>query len=228
MDATVQTPSGPIALHVCKDGDGTGTGWVEVYEQSFPSGQRQDLAQIRAQFERGTMELDETRDPEGRVLCMTLTEVFSGGGPRFLLACYTATRPELRSLGIGSIHRTKLVELLRAEYGDFLGLFSEIESTREPGLDPATRALRLRRLAFFERLGVERLPIDYRFPSYDPGAPPLHGELLWVPFGDPALDDDTLSDVLRRIYVEGYGLSADDPFIASALDEAARTLPAES
>jgi hypothetical protein len=226
MTATLETPAGPRALHVCKDGDGESPGWVQVYEESFPHGQRQGLAEIRAALAAGTMELDETRDQDEQVLCMTLTEVFGADPPEFLLACYTATRPTLRSLGIGSLHRRRLVELLRQEYPAHLGLFSEIESTREPGLDAATRTLRLRRLEFFLRLGVRRLPVDYRFPSYAPGHPPLQGELLWVPFGEPRLDRDALLHVLRRIYTEGYGLDPSDPFIPEALDLAARSLSA--
>jgi hypothetical protein len=211
---TIQTPFGPRTLHVCKDGEGSA--WVEVYESSFPVAQRQSVAQLRDLIRSGTMELDETRDQDEQIVCITLTEVFDHQPPEFLLACYTATPPQLRSLGIGSIHRRRLVELLRAEYPRHLGLFSEIESTREAGLEPSVLQTRLRRLAFFERLGVERLPIDYRFPSFEGGAP-LQGELLWVPFGAPTLDRVTLRNVLIRIYTEGYGLDPSDPFIGDAL-----------
>src|SRR5437763_1950059 len=109
MAATIQTPDGARELHVCKDGDGENEGWVHVYTSSFPGGQRQSVEQIRELIKAGTMELDETRDQDDQVLCMTLTEVFGGISPRFLLACYTATQPSLRSLGIGSIHRRRLV-----------------------------------------------------------------------------------------------------------------------
>ena len=211
MPETILAPSGPIALHVCRDGDAEGRGWVDVYETSFPPGQRQSVEEIRALVEAGAMELDETRDQDDRIACMTVTEVFDRVGPKFLLACYTATPPPLRSLGIGSVHRRRLVELLQAEHPDHLGLFSEIESTKEPGLDPQALVTRQRRLAFFLRLGVQRLPIDYRFPSYHPDAPSLRGELLWVPFAAPTIDRDTLRGVLMRIYTEGYGLAPSDP-----------------
>lgn len=217
MLATIQAPSGPLSLHICKDGDGSNPGWVRLYEASFPAGQRQSVDQVREAIRAGSMELDETRDQDDRVVCMTLTEVFAGDGPDFLLACYTATDPGLRSLGIGSIHRTRLVELLRGEYPGSLGLFSEIESTREPGLDPHTLETRRRRLAFFLRLGVQKLPIDYLFPSYEPGSGPLMGELLWVPFGGPTPGPGVLREVLTRIYVEGYGLDPADPFIGEAI-----------
>lgn len=217
MIATIQTKSGPLDVHVCKDGNGDGDGWIEVYRDSFPDGQRQGVPEIRELLRTGAMELDETRDQDERVLCMTLTEVFGAHPPEFLLACYTATRPDLRSLGIGSLHRRRLVELLRGEYGGYIGLFTEIESTLEEGLDPETLETRRRRLAFFLRLGLERLPVDYRFPSFAAGAAPMRGELLWVPFGSRTLDPTTLRQVLERIYTEGYGLSASDPFVAEAI-----------
>jgi hypothetical protein len=116
---------------------------------------------------------------------------------------------------------------LRSEYPNHLGLFSEIESTTEPGLDPATRTTRLRRLNFFLRLGVLKLPVDYRFPSFVPDQPPQAGELLWVPFGDASIDEATLRLVVERIYVEGYGMSADAPFVKEELARLARSRGSE-
>lgn len=110
MKFTINLPDGPAVLNVCKDGDGNGADWVDIDEQSFPSGQRQAIPQIRELLHSGAMELDET----GRVLCLTLTEVFGSPTPEFLLACSTETGPELRSLGIGSVHRTRLLDLLKA------------------------------------------------------------------------------------------------------------------
>jgi hypothetical protein len=217
VEELIQTPKGQRRLHVCRDGTGADDDWVEIYELSFPHGQRQDIDDLRRQIERGTIELDETRDQDGTLYCLTLTEVFGQAAPRFLLACYTATAPEMRSLGIGSMHRRRLVELLQEEYPDHLGLFSEIESTTEPGLDAETLRTRQRRLNFFLRLGVRKLPVDYRFPSFVPGERPQAGELLWVPFGSAKLDRETLGRVVKRIYVEGYRLQPDDPFVKEEL-----------
>jgi hypothetical protein len=220
---TLDTGKGPLKLHVCKDGSIENDEWVKIYDVSFPPEQRQDLAQLKQQLEDGSMELDETRDQDNNILCMTVTEVFQ---PRskapwaFLLACYTAVIPEMRGLGIGSVHRRRLDELLKVEYPTFMGIFSEIESTREAGIDPQLMQTRVRRKSFFMKLGLLPVDIDYRFPSYTPGGSPLHGELLFVPFAasaDSMLDRKTLSVVLTRIYTEGYGVSPNDPFIAAVL-----------
>ncbi len=229
--ATLETPKGPIQLHVCKDGTFENTEWISLYEEAFPPSQRQDLKDVQAQLAEGVMELDETRDQQEEILCMTLTEVFGGDDksePNLLLACYTAVSHQMRGLGIGSVHRRKLDELLNNEYPDYLGIFSEIESTKEKGVDDEAMLIRTKRKAFFMRLGLIPVEIDYLFPSFVAGDPPLEGELLWVPFGPPEIQVAVLEKVLRRIYVEGYRLSEDDPLINRVLKTIRLTSPASS
>ncbi len=213
----VKTPVGEKVLTVCKDGTSENEDWVKIYDESFPPDQRQSLDDLRKGLETGDMELDETRDQDGNIMCMTVTEVFSKQRglrvPPFLLACYTAVVPSLRGCGIGSIHRRKLGQLLKKEYPGYLGVFSEIESTRVTGLPEDVMTTRVRRKNFFMRLGLLPLDVDYVFPSYAPGEKPIHGELLWVPFTDPTLPSDALCTVIKRIYIEGYGLDANSELI---------------
>ncbi|HEY9680117.1 MAG TPA: hypothetical protein V6C86_00820 [Oculatellaceae cyanobacterium] len=229
--ATLETPKGTIKLHVCKDGTFENDEWIELYEEAFPPSQRQELDDVQQQLRSGVMELDETRDSQEEILCMTLTEVFGGDEatePNLLLACYTAVAHQMRGLGIGSIHRRKLGELLSAEYPDYLGIFSEIESTKEKGISEKDMLVRTKRKSFFMRLGLIPVEIDYLFPSYTKGEPALEGELLWVPFGPPELQVKTLEKVLRRIYVEGYKLDETDPLIDSVLKTIRLKSPASS
>jgi hypothetical protein len=229
--ATLVTPKGPINLHVCKDGTFENTEWISLYEEAFPPSQRQDLDDVQKLLAQGVMELDETRDEKEDILCMTLTEVFGGDDssePNLLLACYTAVSHQMRGLGIGSIHRSKLGELLSSEYPDYLGIFSEIESTKEQGVDAQAMLVRTKRKSFFMKLGLLPIEIDYLFPSYVAGEPPLQGELLWVPFGPPELQLSILEQVLKRIYVEGYRLDETDPLIDRVLQSIRLTSPASS
>src|SRR4029434_2652835 len=158
MGETVDTPFGPKVLEVCKDGFAGNNDWINVYEVSFPESQRQDINGLQRQLDDGSMELDETRDQDGDILCMTITEEFGRQAPakdaQFLLACYTAVVPWHRRLVIGSIQRRKLGALLRSEYPNYLGIFSEIESTKEEGVAPEIMKTRIRRKAFFMRLGL--------------------------------------------------------------------------
>jgi GNAT superfamily N-acetyltransferase len=213
----LETKRGRLNLHVCKDGSLENDDWIRIYEASFPPDQRQDVSEIKFCLQEGSMELDETRDETGDILCMTISEIFR---PRhqhapFVLACYTAVAPDFRGLGIGSVHRTSLDKLLQAEYSRYIGIVSEIESTKVSGLADDVMEVRVKRKRFFLKLGLEPLDVDYYFPSTIGGGEPIAGELLWVPFEKGATPGrDMLCDVLQRIYVDGYGLRVNDPFLA--------------
>lgn len=219
MDTTtIDTPQGQLQLHVCKDGDNKNTDWISIYNASFPPDQQQPIDELKKQIGDGSMELDETRDQSGRILCMTLSEIFRPKDQHisFVLACYTAVVPTMRGIGIGSVHRRKLEQLLRQEYGSYLGMFTEIESTKQHTDDPQLAQTRVRRKNFFLKLGLIPLDVPYRFPSYD-GGQPLEGELLWYPFGAAKLTPEQLERVIFRIYTEGYGLGEDDEFVNAEL-----------
>jgi len=218
----LSTPKGELDLHVCKDGQINSREWVDLYEISFPPDEKQNLDELNVCLEAGSMELDETRDQSGRILCMTITEVFRPhhNNVPFLLACYTAVLPEFRGLGVGSVHRNKLAELLKSEYPHFTGIFTEIVSTKAKGFDDAEMEIRHKRKRFFLKLGLLDLGIDYRFPSSVNPDEYLDGELLWLPFAETAnLSKDSTADVLQRIYTEGYGLRVDDPFVQKMLGQ---------
>lgn len=220
--AVVDTPQGQKVLHVCRDGDVESKEWIPIYEEAFPADQRQPLDQLEASLKSGDMELDETRDAEGNILCMTITEVFrekpATQKPQFLLACYTAVVKAFRGCGIGTVHRKRCEALLQQEYPTFLGLFSEIESTKEAGVPPDAMLVRTKRKSFFMKLGLKPLDIQYWFPNYE-GGEPVPGELLYYPFAVQTLDTPTLVAALKRIYIEGYGLQDNDPQLARLLEQ---------
>lgn len=218
---SLNTSKGQLNLHVCKDGSVDNDEWIRIYEKSFPVAERQLIEEIKFCLSEGSMELDETRDEHDRILCMTITEIFR---PRhnhlpFLLACYTAVEEEYRGLGIGTVHRKKLEELLRGEYSHYVGIITEIESTKVENLAPEVLEMRRRRKRFFLKLGLQPIEsVDYYFPSITAGEAPIAGELLWVPFQPSGtLTQDNICNILERIYIDGYGLRADDPFIAKML-----------
>jgi hypothetical protein len=223
IETTVlKTPKGELDLHVCKDGNIDGTQWVDIYNISFPADEKQNIDELKSCLDAGSMELDETRDQSGRILCMTITEVFRPHHKNvpFLLACYTAVLPEFRGLGVGSVHRTRLAQLLKSEYHNFAGIFTEIVSTMASGLDDKEMEIRRARKRFFLKLGLQPINIDYKFPSSVDPSQYLDGELLWVPFQQGAeLVAEQIADVLQRIYTEGYGLRADDPFVQRMLGQ---------
>lgn len=214
----IQTPTGELSLHVLKERNEDNHDWIDIYTESFPPDQRQPIDDMRAQLKSGRMELDETRDANDKILCMTVSEIFhpGEGAPPFILACYTAVTPSMRSLGIGTVHRKRVEQLLQSEYGGYLGMIAEIESTKQKTDDPELAQTRIRRKNFFMRLGLIPLDVPYRFPSYD-GSEPLEGELLWYPFAGQEITHEEVVPIVRRIYTEGYGLNEKDAFVNDEL-----------
>jgi GNAT superfamily N-acetyltransferase len=197
------------ATHLCQPSAGQEDDWRLLYENSFPQDERMLVTEIRQHLQQGTMLLHKTVNKNNDLLCFSLT--FPLHNPDCLLLSYIATDPTKRSGGFGSKHMKRLVEILKAQYPNNLGLFLEIESTREPGLDQATHKARQRRLEFYQRLGAKRLCKKYLMPSMVAGAPPRHGELMWLEFGTHLIDDPTLMRVILAIYEKAYSMKPSDP-----------------
>lgn len=198
---------------LCQPSTGQEDDWKNLYESSFPQDERMTADDIRQHLSKGTMTLHKTLNKNGELLCFSLVFPVSD----FVLLSYIATDPTKRSGGFGSKHMRRLVEILKAQYPNHLGMFLEIESTKEQGLDPATQKARLRRLDFYQRLGAKRLCKNYLWPSMVPGASPRAGELLWVEFGGKVIDDSVLPRVILEIYERAYLLQASDPIIQKVL-----------
>src|SRR5271170_5194276 len=121
---------------LCQPSTGQEDDWKNLYESSFPQDERMAVAELRRLLSNGSMMLHKTVNKTGELLCFSLT--FPVPNSDFVLLSYIATDPTKRSGGFGSKHMKRLIEILKAQYPNHLGLFLEIESTREPGLDPAT------------------------------------------------------------------------------------------
>jgi len=200
---------------LCQPSTGQEDDWKNLYESSFPQDERMAVAELRRLLSNGSMMLHKTVNKTGELLCFSLT--FPVPNSDFVLLSYIATDPTKRSGGFGSKHMKRLVEILKAQHPNHLGMFLEIESTREPGLDPATHKARQRRLDFYQRLGYKRLCKKYLMPSMVPGNPPRQGELMWIEFGTKVIDDTVLARVLLEIYEKAYQLKATDPLVQTVL-----------
>lgn len=200
---------------LCHSSNGQEDDWKALYENSFPVDERMAVQDIRQHLNRGTMLLHKTMNKANELLCFSLT--FPLIGADSVLLSYIATDPTKRSGGFGSKHMRRLVELLKVQYPGHYGLFLEIESTKEPGLDLATLKSRQRRLDFYQRLGAKRLCKTYVWPSMIPGQPPRLAELLWIDFGGKLIDDPVLAKVILTIYEKAYNLKAADPMVQTVL-----------
>ncbi|MBU6452568.1 MAG: hypothetical protein KGS72_12355 [Cyanobacteria bacterium REEB67] len=208
------------AASLCVPSAGVEEDWKNLYEASFPEDERMPVDLCRSMLAAGNIFLHKSTAADSSLHCFSLVTPMSN----FLLLAYIATDQTKRSSGIGSKHMNALIDLLKKSHPNHLGLFLEIESTLEPNLSIADASARKRRLAFYERLGCQRLVgKSYLLPSYSPGLAARHGELLWFDFAALAGNDATLQAVIAEIYTVGYGISTSDPSYVKVVGQFAAT-----
>ncbi len=88
------------------------------------------IKEVRTLLTSGTMLLHKTTDGHGALQCFSLVTVLSNN----VLLAYIATDQTKRSSGVGSKHMKVLIDLLKKLYPTYIGLFLEIESTKEKNL----------------------------------------------------------------------------------------------
>ncbi len=193
------------SAQLCQPSNGQESDWSKLYETAFPQDERMPLADVQAMISNNTMLLHRTTNAAGELLCFSLVTPMSN----FSLLAYIATDQTKRSSGVGSKHMKELIQVLKASYHQTqVGLFLEIESTKEANLSVDETTMRKRRLAFYQRLHCKRLcSKDYFLPSYGAGVAHRAGELLWYEFGAAVDKDSTVAQVISEIYTRGYGIS---------------------
>jgi len=201
---------------LCQTSTGQEDDWKTLYESSFPADERMAVEDIRQLLSKGQMMLHRSLNKQGELLCFSLTFPVTD----FTLLSYIATDSTKRSGGYGSKHLKRLVELFKTEHPKHIGLFLEIESTKEKGLDPEVQKMRNRRLDFYQRLGAKRMHKDYFCPNLaQVGGTPRPGELLWVDFGTTTIDDTVLARVVKEIYERAYNISCDNSLVQQVLSQ---------
>jgi len=200
--------STPNHTNLCVQSAGSEDDWKDLYEASFPLDERMSVTEVRTLLANGTMLLHKTTDAQGGLQCFSLVTVLSN----FILLAYIATDQTKRSSGVGSKHMKALIALLQKTYPTYLGLFLEIESTKEKNLSTDEDKARKRRLAFYQRLHCKRLTgREYLLPSYAPGTAARQGELLWFEFNGPVSDCAVIQAVIAEIYTKAYSIPTTDP-----------------
>jgi len=205
-------------IRLCEPTTVLSDSWRRLYEAAFPAGERESEEKLRRLMDEGKMIVHETLTEQGDLLGFTMVSLASN----FSFLAYMATDPARRSGGIGTKHLKRLVELLKEQFPNHIGLFLEIEAT-----DPDTvvisdeeRPIRKRRLTFYQRIGA-RVVCDqavYLTPSYTQAGKYWEGDLLCIDF-DHQVCKHQVASVIREIYSRFYNLPANHELVRKVITE---------
>lgn len=195
---------------------------LALYQAAIPVRERHPDARIVGLLTREDGRIWGLRDADSDDALLGFAIVYvpprrgiAGSRPLALLE-YTAVDPALRGCGLGGQLLDAVATALKAEGAHLL---AEVEDPREPGLTEDERAMRQRRLRFYQRLGWGWIrDLDYVLPlvSADPETPPPPMILLDSD-PDAPLSRADLATGLEHWFTAVYGCSADDPRIVAML-----------
>lgn len=181
---------------------------LELYVESFPRDERGPLAEMAA-YASDSPPPGPWRLEAAEVAGTLGGLIFYGSFPSlpagFLI--FIAAAPSIRGTGVGR------ALLQRAAEASGPGpLLWECERP-ELASDPAERAVRLRRLAWFRRQGASLLSKGHTQPALGPDRQPVPLYLLGLP-GAEGLD---FPSVYPSLMAAAYGVPSDHPVVIEAL-----------
>lgn len=181
-----------------------------IYLDGFPPHERAEFSELVESVETGTRWFFGATRAEILLGFATLVPNVARG---VHLLEYLAVARAIRNEGIGGQLLDDLVRQLRAQDATHALV---IEAEAEDGGDEAERALRRRRIAFYQRHGAQLIPGTewYRAPNAnDAGSTAM--KLMWL-----ALDTtcglppkNQVRDCVRGIYTRDYGLPPKHPLM---------------
>lgn len=176
----------------------------ELYRSSMPAAERKSRTTLQASLGRSDYRAVLLRRAE-RLIGYSI--LFVPENDNFCLLEYMAVREGLRGGGIGSGLFRHSVAVARASRPD-IAVLLEVDSYREASAD---RAMRVRRQAFYHRLGCLRVEgLDYVLPLETGRAPPVMDLMILPPADGAVIRRAELERWLRAVYVTVYNQSPAD------------------
>lgn len=205
-------------IRLCEPSTVLDDAWRKLYEAAFPEGERESEANLSKRLDEGKLLYHRTLDEQGNMLGFTMVSLASN----FSFLAYMATDANRRSSGIGTRHLKRLIELLKEQFPDHLGLVLEIEATDPDTIEISDeeKTTRKRRLAFYTRLGARVVceQAVYLTPSYSQPGKYWEGELLCIEFGERVCKHQVAS-MIREIYARFYMLPRNHELVRKVLAE---------
>lgn len=183
---------------------------VLLYEKSFPLEERQPVAEIKELVDKGRIVVHTTRDGENNLKGFSFTSMHDETTTKFANLDFIATQEEARSQGLGSLHFSRLRELIGKEHPELSAMTLEMEHPKEAGINDSVRALREYRSKFYDRLdtpdtNIKFTILDFEDPSY-------RGPAQWRAWVYKPEDFNAV-ETARTMYMDegGYGIARNAP-----------------
>jgi ribosomal protein S18 acetylase RimI-like enzyme len=187
-------------------------GVARIYAASIPASERKPLEAIRQMADRPDYRLIAAADDTDRVI--GFAAVFVPADETFALLEYLAVDESTRGRGMGAALFAGAVEALGAESRP-RSVLVEVDADLP---DAPDHEIRVRRQAFYRRLGCRRMAdLDYELPLRAAGLPPPMHLFVHHRENDAPVRRTNLARALRKIYTDVYGQPADDPRIGRML-----------
>jgi GNAT superfamily N-acetyltransferase len=176
----------------------------EIYVGAFPEALRAPFADL---LRDDTLALIDDARPVGLAVSRPL------GPTGWVFLRYLAVAA--RGRGVGSqLWRHACDHWAGAGYSRVL---LDVEDPDEDGIDPDEKALRQRRIVFYQRLGAALVPVhDFRPPQHDGVPHPLR--LVTAGTGPGPVAAASVRDLVLAVYRYRYGLPADHPIVRRSLE----------
>lgn len=195
----------PNMVRLCVPSTSLEDDWRKLYASAFPVAEQEPEQRLQQLIDAGRLLYHKTIGKQGELLCFSLVSL----APDFSFLAYIATDPTQRSGGYGSKHMRALIDLLKEQYPNHIGLFLEIESThpRLAKLSDEDKQIRNRRLSFYRRLGARRLcrSMQYLTPSKN-GDGEQELDILYLSFNGKVLDHKEKERIVAEVYSRFYEL----------------------
>jgi GNAT superfamily N-acetyltransferase len=185
--------------------------FCQIYEASFPAGERDDTAAFLSRALAGARDCYLAVDA-GELLGFAVVLPLAAYPVAFLE--YLAVAPEARNAGIGGCILTRMRQRLAETVNPkFEGVLFEVDQPEDA--DGSERELRRRRIAFYQRHGATIVDgaTEYRAPVPAGGTLPYF--LMWLPVAPGASPPagSYLKGCVTAIYAQSYELRDDAPLV---------------
>ena len=211
----------PNMVRLCVPSTSLEDDWRKLYASAFPVAEQEPEQKLQQLIDTGRLLYHKTVGKHGELLCFSMVSL----APDFSFLAYIATDPTQRSGGYGSKHMRALIDLLKQQYPNHIGLFLEIESThpRLVKLSDEEKQMRNRRLSFYRRLGAKRLcrSMHYVVPNKGGGDGEQELDILYLSFSDKSLDHKEKERIVAEVYQRFYELSSTDALVHKVLGRVA-------